>query len=235
MWHVPPADQIDVASVMAHFKGGGHEKAAAAMIPASLKQDTASIEKLLEDIQKDLVSVIETTIRPALTVSQVMSRRPMMLTPKTSIEEAATLMQRYGYEGFPVVEGSRVAGLLTRRIVDRAIAHKLQLPVAEIMEIGSVSVLPGDSLGPFQKVMAETGWGQVPVYDPDKDKLVGIVTRTDLLRVLSSGSKPVSKRKNLGKKLDSYLPKVTVSLLKLDRGSGSRPGLPCLPGGWDRP
>jgi tRNA nucleotidyltransferase (CCA-adding enzyme) len=219
-------DQIDVASVMGHFKGGGHQKAAAAMIPAPPKHDAASASELLEDIQKELVSVLETTIRPSVTVSQVMSRRPMMLNPNTSIEEAATLMQRYGYEGFPVVEGSRVAGLLTRRNVDRALAHKLQLPVAEIMEIGSVSLLPGDSLGTVQKVMAETGWGQIPVYDPEKDKLVGIVTRTDLLRVLSRGNKPISTRKNLGKELDSYLPSATISLLKMIAGQSADLGYP---------
>ncbi len=139
----------------------------------------------------------------------------MTLDLDTPIDEAARLMQRYGYEGFPVMDGYSIAGLLTRRNVDRAIAHKLQVKVSEIMDSGSVWVQPGDSMHTLQKVMAETGWGQVPVFDPEKNKIVGIVTRTDLLRILTNEGKPAEWRRNLGGELDAYLPGATISLLKL--------------------
>ena len=42
------------------------------------------------------------------------------------------MMQRYGYEGFPVVENGRVIGLLTRRAVDRALSHHLILKCKEL-------------------------------------------------------------------------------------------------------
>ena len=49
-------------------------------------------------------------------------------------------MQRYGYEGFPVVIDGQVIGLLTRRAVDRALSHKLNLPAASLMDAGEVFV-----------------------------------------------------------------------------------------------
>ncbi len=57
-----------------------------------------------------------------VTVAQVMSRRPRLLSPETSVQEAAQLMTRYGYEGFPVAREGKTIGLLTRRAVDRASA-----------------------------------------------------------------------------------------------------------------
>jgi tRNA nucleotidyltransferase (CCA-adding enzyme) len=220
------SDHIDVGTVMTRFGGGGHERAAAALIPTATSTNQEDHANLLESTCMELTETLEKHIRPALTVNRVMSRRPMTLRLDTPVDEAARLMQRYGYEGFPVVDGAAVAGLLTRRNVDRAIAHKLNLTAAEIMETGSVWVQPGDSLNTLQKVMAETGWGQVPVFDPEKNKIVGIVTRTDLLRILTSEGKPAERRRNLGKELDAYLPGATISLLKLIAAKGAELGFP---------
>ena len=220
------SDQVNVAAVASHFDGGGHERAAAALIPEQAKDDSLDQNKILHNVRGELINVLQSVIQPVMTVCQVMSRKPMILKPQTLVSEAYVLMQRYGYEGFPVVEGTRVVGLLTRRSVDRAVGHKLDILVAELMEAGEVSVLPGDSIATLQKVMAETGWGQVPVFDPDKKKLVGIVTRTDLLHILTGGNKPVPSKKNLAKKLEAYLPDTTISLLKLISSNASGLGYP---------
>ena len=45
-----------------------------------------------------------------------------------------------------------------------------------------MSVQPGDSIEHLRDVMINSGWGQIPVVDPDKGQIVGIVTRTDLLK-----------------------------------------------------
>lgn len=50
-----------------------------------------------------------------------------------------------------------------------------------LMETGSVSVTPQDTSSTLQEVMASSGWGQVPVIDPESDEIIGIVTRTDLI------------------------------------------------------
>ncbi len=76
-----------------------------------------------------------------------MSRRPQVLSPDTPVREAADLMQRYGYEGYPVVEDGHLVGLLTRRAVDRTMSHKLNLTIGAVMECRQCDRLTGNSAG----------------------------------------------------------------------------------------
>jgi tRNA nucleotidyltransferase (CCA-adding enzyme) len=122
-------------------------------------------------------------------------------------------MQRYGYEGYPVVHDGDILGLVTRRAVDRALSHKLNLTAASLMEAGNVSISPGASIESLQSLMTNTGWGQVPVVDPESGDIIGIVTRTDLLETLAPPSIQHGKR-NLAGKLEDALPPERVNLLK---------------------
>ena len=122
-------------------------------------------------------------------------------------------MQRYGYEGYPVVKNDEIIGLVTRRAVDRAILHKLNLTAAGLMEAGDVHVHPDHAIEYLQNVITDTGWGQIPVVERDSHNIIGIVTRTDLLKTLSP-HKNTSKRRNLADKLASALPSSWLTMLK---------------------
>ncbi len=196
-------DNINVANLAAHFSGGGHSRAAAALIK----------DRGLEEVCKELLDILPEFIRPAVTVAQIMSYGPQVLTPETPAEEAASLMQRYGYEGYPVVEKGKVVGLLTRRAVDRALSHRMNLPASSLMEAGEVSVQPGESIEGLQRLMTTTGWGQIPVVDSEDGQIIGIVTRTDLLKTLTQVA-GYSGRQNLSSRLESVLPPARVALLK---------------------
>ena len=138
----------------------------------------------MKEACKKLLKVLPDHVQPSITVAQIMSRGPHLLTLETPVEEVAQLMQRTGFEGYPVVEDGKVVGLLTRRAVDRALAHKLNLTAASLMDAGEVTVLPEDSLQYLQARMTDSGWGQVPVVD-EAGEVIGIVTRTDLLKTLA--------------------------------------------------
>lgn len=207
------SDRVNVAEVAQRMGGGGHERAAAALIRST--EDLDGQPPTLENAYKKLRALLPEVIQPPVTVGKIMSRGPRVLPPDTPAQEAARLMQRYGYEGYPVVKDGRVVGLLTRRAVDRAISHKLNLPAASLMEAGEVTVSPQDSLDTLQKIMAETGWGQVPVKDTESGEIIGIVTRTDLLKTLGEGETVLPERKNLAAKLEAALPPPRLELLKL--------------------
>lgn len=208
------SDQINVAEITAHFGGGGHERAAAALLHPTPPRPGEESLSPLERIKHELVSLLPRYVRPSVTVKQLMSRRPLVLSPHTSAQEAAQLMQRYGYEGYPVVKDGRVIGLLTRRSVDRALAHKLNLTASSLMDAGEVFIHPGDPLEALQRVMTTSGWGQVPVVDPDSGKIVGIVTRTDLLKTLSEGEERLPAQQNQAARLEAALPPARLELLK---------------------
>jgi tRNA nucleotidyltransferase (CCA-adding enzyme) len=197
------SDNIDVAEIAAHFGGGGHERAAAGLIK----------DKTLEEVRKELIKILPVFVKPAITVSQIMSRGPQLLSPDTPVDEAAQRMQRYGYEGYPVVRDGKLVGLLTRRAVDRATAHKLNLTAASLMDAGEYIVHPADSIEYLQRLMTDSGWGQIPVVHPESGKIIGIVTRTDLLKTLTPRPR-IPSRQNLAERLETALPAAHLALLK---------------------
>ncbi len=197
-------DQIDVAEIAAQFGGGGHDRAAAGLIK----------NKPLHQVKSDLIRLLPDYVHPAVTVQQIMSTTPQLLKPNTSVSEALQRMQRFGYEGFPVVKKGKIIGLLTRRAVDRAIAHKLNLTAEKIMDAGEYFVEPNDSIERLQIVMTNTGWGQIPVTERESGKIIGIVTRTDLLKILSEKSKSIS-RQNISNRLEANLSPARLALLKV--------------------
>lgn len=205
-------ERINVAKTVALFGGRGHEKAAAALIRTGDKAAQSTAD--LEEIYNRLVEVLPSIVQPAITVGKIMSRNPRVLKPETSAQEAARWMQRYGYEGYPVVKDGRVVGLLTRRAVDRALAHKLNLPAISLMDAGEFFVTPDTPLPHLQQLMADTGWGQIPVVDPETRQIIGIVTRTDLLKQIGREDTIQTERKNFADRLEKALPPARLALIK---------------------
>lgn len=205
------SDHVDVAHIARHFGGGGHERAAAALIQVA--NDVTL--KTLESYSQEVLMELERCIEPPITINKIMSRRPHLLTPSTPLEEAYKLMQRYGYEGYPVVDNDKVVGLLTRRAVDRAMNHRLNLKTGSLMEAGEHFLKNTDTIDKLQQLMASTGWGQIPVVDSENGKIVGIVTRTDLLKTLPGHNGVIPGQNNQAAKLESALPPARLALLKL--------------------
>ncbi len=198
------SNRIDVARIAEEFGGGGHDRAAASLIR----------DMTMEQARSKLLQTLHEVIQPAITVAEIMSFTPQLITPETSVEEAAQRMQLYGFEGFPVVKDGKVIGLLTRRAVDRALAHKLNLTADRLMNAGEHTITPDASIEQLQRLMTTTGWGQIPVVHPETGEVIGIVTRTDLLKNLT-GELTQTGRHNYSEKLETALPPARLALLKL--------------------
>lgn len=163
-------DDIDVSAIAQHFGGGGHKRAAAALVR----------ERPLQGVRAALIDLLPDVVQPSATVAQIMSWGVQVLSPDETVAEAIRRMHRTGHEGYPVVEEGRVIGLLTRRAVDRAQQFEmLDKPVTQVMEAGAITVESDDSIAHLQQLMIESGWGQIPVVEDDR--VVGVVTRTDLI------------------------------------------------------
>ena len=213
-------DRIHVGEIAAEFGGGGHPRAAAALIKKEMnfaaQEESLSTEKSqlseskLETTRESLLRLLPSYVQPSITVAEIMSRGPQVLSPETPVAEAAKLMQRFGYEGYPIVEKGKVVGLLNRRTVDRAISHNLNLKAASLMDAGEVTISPTDSLPSLQKRMTNSGWGQIPVVDAGE--VIGIVTRTDLLKTLTPDL-PRASENNLATRLESALTPERLDLI----------------------
>jgi tRNA nucleotidyltransferase (CCA-adding enzyme) len=202
-------DHVDVSLIARRFGGGGHSRAAAATI----------MDQGLDDVYRQISGLLPAAVTPMARVSQIMSHGVQTLTSDSSVFSAAELMQRFGHEGYPVVdsEDGRLVGLLSRRMVDRAVSHKLgQLPVAQIMKAGNVTIRPSDSVEQVQRLMIQEGWGQIPVVADDREgggsaalsgsaALIGVVTRTDLINLLTDADSD-SEEPDMRQLMSRYLP-----------------------------
>lgn len=212
-------DAIDVGAIAKEMGGGGHPRAAAALIR----------NHTLSEVNARLQDLLRETVKPSLTVGQIMTHgTPITVPPDITIGDMAEVIQRYGFEGYPVVESGEtrrttarpiqadhLRGLISRRQVDRAQHHGLAShTVDRYMRKGCITVGPDQSVSELQRVMIESGWGQIPVVDPDNGQIIGIVTRTDLIKLWGQPIQE-SRREDIVLRMDSALPTPLLTLLRL--------------------
>ncbi len=194
------SESIDVAEIARAFGGGGHATAAAALIHS----------RGLKTQHKKLLALLQDKIHSVRTVQDIMSYGVRVLTPEMTIAQAAEQARRWGHEGFPVARKKKLVGVLTRREIDRALHHKLQkLPVSRFMS-EAVSVTPDDSVEHLQRVMTRYGLGQLPVVQ--EGAIVGIVTRTDLLKLYTESTRP-ARNAEFAERLERALPRDLLGLV----------------------
>jgi tRNA nucleotidyltransferase (CCA-adding enzyme) len=196
-------DAVDVGHVADHFGGGGHSRAAAALIR----------DMELEEARRELLDLLARHIHPIQTVGQIMSHSVQTLPPETTVDQAAEEMQRYGFEGYPIAEDGRIVGVLSRREIDRAQRLRLgNMPVSHYMTKGDIYVAAEDSVERLQQIMTRFGVGQVPVVR--QEEIVGIVTRTDLIKLWTAPPHRPARRRQIAQKIDAALPAPLLGLLK---------------------
>lgn len=196
------SDDIDVSLVARHFGGGGHKRAAAALVR----------RRSLSAVREELLRLLPEIARPGVTVDQVMSLGVQVLSPEDTVADAAERMRRTGHEGYPVVAEGSVVGLLTRRAVDRAMQFEMTgAPVTQVMEAGNVTINSHDSVARLQRLMIESGWGQIPVLE--EDRLIGVVTRTDLITLWGTPPQP-SRRRDVIALLEQAFSETLLALMR---------------------
>jgi tRNA nucleotidyltransferase (CCA-adding enzyme) len=154
--------------------GGGHARA------ASLA--TRDVDPLLTLNQ--LADELKTQIPHPPTARELMSSPVRSIRPETSVGEAHRILLRYGHSGLPVVDaGDRLAGIISRRDIDIALHHGFShAPVKGYMTPQLKTIAPDTLLPEIESLMVMYDIGRLPVLE--NGQLVGIVTRTDVLREL---------------------------------------------------
>ncbi|MCC3593571.1 CBS domain-containing protein [Microcoleus sp. PH2017_28_MFU_U_A] len=156
------------------FGGGGHARA------ASLA--TRDVDALLTLNQ--LADELKAQIPHPPTARELMSSPVRSIRPEISVGEAHRILLRYGHSGLSVVDtGDLLAGIISRRDIDIALHHGFShAPVKGYMTPQLKTIAPDTLLPEIEALMVTYDIGRLPVLE--NGQLVGIVTRTDVLREL---------------------------------------------------
>ncbi len=205
-------EHFNLQNALAAFNGKGHPLAASATIKGMT----------LAEVREQLVSYLYREILPIPAARDIMSTPVRTVDAAISVDRARELMIRYGHTGFPVLDGEKLVGIISRRDLEKASHHGLgHAPVKGYMNKSPLTVTPELPVKNIQQLMMEHNVGRFPVKDGDS--IVGIVTRTDVLRTLeggqrinceTGGSMPAAGE-DLTPLINSFLPKKLQSLLLL--------------------
>ena len=119
-----------------------------------------------------------------LTAEDLMQRRVETLSATMTVHEALEAFSRSHHRGFPVLAHSKLVGILTQTdLGDTTQPHPPDLLVQDIMTPEPVTVIPESSLPHVLDLLSRLKVSRLPVTDGNK--LVGIITRGDIIRAES--------------------------------------------------
>ncbi|CCO24569.1 CBS domain-containing protein [Maridesulfovibrio hydrothermalis] len=167
---------IDVGTICANFGGGGHVYAASATIK----------DRTLAEVRDELFGLLYSKVTSRLNIENLMSKPPVAIPRDMTIDKAVERMTQYSLKGVPVVdnmENMRVVGVLEQKIADKALAHNLGDVEVEIyMQHPFSSIKIDCGLHRVMEIILGQKQRLVPVVD--NDKVIAVVTRTDLINLL---------------------------------------------------
>jgi CBS domain-containing protein len=115
---------------------------------------------------------------------ECMTTPVLAATPRASVRDVATQLVARGISGMPVAErGGKIIGVITEADVLEAISTGKSLEKLTVEEIMCDEPVTVDVEAPLQdvaKLLNEEGIVRVPVTD--KERLVGIISRVDVIK-----------------------------------------------------
>ena len=120
------------------------------------------------------------------TISDVMTKSVISIDSTMNVNEAAKMMEDAKVSALVVMEHNLPVGIVTDRdFVAKIVAHAYQIttPVKQIMSTPLFSINSTDSIRSASDLMHNRGIRKLPVID--NEKVIGIVTATDIVNLLA--------------------------------------------------
>jgi tRNA nucleotidyltransferase (CCA-adding enzyme) len=165
---------VDLGTLFKDMGGGGHATAASVSLTT---EDPAAV-------MKEMLHRVRSQLPQPPNARDLMSSPVRTIRPETTIREAQRILLRYGHSGLSVVNAEdELVGMISRRDLDLALHHGFShAPVKGYMATSVKTIAPDTPLPDIEELMVTYDIGRLPVLE--QGALVGVVTRTDVLRHL---------------------------------------------------
>lgn len=140
------------------------------------------------------------------TVAQIIGSKPdtnvYCIAPTATVLESIRVMAEKGIGALVVMDGERLAGIVSERDYARKMVlqgrSSVATPVSEIMTCDVITVAPRQNIQQCMELMTERHLRHLPVVDDD-GKLVGLLSIGDLVKNV------IAEQQNLIQQLEQYI------------------------------
>jgi len=161
------------------------------------KKDIEKPEKFLEEVHNVVKEAVEMgTIKIDTTVKDIMSVGVKIVQPEDDLRKVLSILSEYKITGLPVVLKDKIVGIVSqsdiikimnergiinpeRDVVELSQLEKLK--VNDIMTKNPIVINQNEKITDASDLMYKRDVERLPVVD-DKNNLVGIITREDIIR-----------------------------------------------------
>jgi len=200
---------VDVNKLLGIFKGAGHSSAAYARV------EGVSIEKA----KKNLIKAIKEMTRPKIYARDIMTFPVRTVCQEDRVTEVLSELEQVGYKGAPVLNGDmELVGVVTLGDLKKALKNKMgHSRIKGYMSSNLVTVSPSTPLYELKNILTKQDKGRLPVIE--KNKIIGIITRTDVLKKVHSSFFPEAvwrkpQMANIAEKMKEILPDKLFRLVR---------------------
>lgn len=165
---------IDLIDILTPFGGGGHSKAASALV----KQGEG------REIFKNLLSALTRQLQHAVTAENMMTKNVVSIRDTWTLKDASIYFEEMDISGTPVLnDKEEICGMLTLRdIMKGRKTDQMNSPVKAYMRTKIITCSPCANMREIENLLFINSIGHLPVVD--NGRLVGIITRSDILKFL---------------------------------------------------
>ncbi|RZW17799.1 MAG: CBS domain-containing protein, partial [Desulfobulbaceae bacterium] len=166
---------IDVGQILKNFGGGGH--------PGAGSATTRNGDYQPNQIKEKLIELIKSTKIGGVTIADLMSFPVTMVDGSIPMHEIRDMMQEQNIRGILVGTEDKLEGIIVLWDLKKLKLDKQwKSPVKAFMARDVATIPPHYKPAQAAQLMIEKNIGHLPVSH--NDKIIGIVTRTDILSYL---------------------------------------------------
>ncbi len=212
-------EEVDVGAIAREFGGGGHPTAASATIK----------DLTLFQVRERLLLILKERItrrEGQKKVRDFMSFPVISMQADNTVRQAGRKVSRYNVNSYPILDGERLRGIITRHELEKAAHHGLQESrVSEFMNSDFITLSVDDPIEKAHDILLGGTQRFIPVVDGEG--IVGVLTRMDVIqslartlpspimeRLVKSGSSLGSREKRITRLMNERLPAPMIRLLK---------------------